>query len=97
VKSKIYLLLITLQVASISTVHAVSASNAIVRPRLSTDEVENQIVLDKKANPLYESNLLAPIREWKNGVAERTGFNWSIDYNALFMGVSDTGMEKWCG
>jgi len=90
VKSKIYLLLITLQVASISTVHAVSASNAIVRPRLSTDEVENQIVLDKKANPLYESNLLAPIREWKNGVAERTGFNWSIDYNALFMGVSDS-------
>jgi len=90
VKSKIYLLLITLQVASISTVHAVSASNAIVRPRLSTDEVENQIVLDKKANPLYESKLLAPIREWKNGVAERTGFNWSIDYNALFMGVSDS-------
>ncbi len=61
-----------------------------IRPRLSTNEVENQIELDKKANPLYESKLLAPIQEWKNGVAERTGFNWSLDYSALFMGVNDS-------
>jgi len=59
-----------------------------IKPRLSTDEVENQIVMDKEANPLYESKLLAPIHEWKNGVAERTGFNWSIDYSAIFLGVS---------
>ena len=50
-----------------------------VRPLLSTDQVENQIVLDKKANPLYESKLLKPILDWKKKVAERTGFNWSLD------------------
>ena len=61
-----------------------------LRPRLSTDEVENQIVMDREANPLYESKLLKPIQDWKVRVAERTGFNWSLDYNALFMGVSDS-------
>ena len=69
---------------------AYSEEGQLLRPLLSTDQVENQIELDKKANPLYESKLLAPIQEWKNGVAERTGFNWSLDYNALFMGVSDS-------
>ncbi len=64
-----------------------------VRPRLSTDEVENQIALDREANPLYESRLLAPIHDWKNGVAERTGFNWSLDYSALFMSVNDSPGE----
>ena len=64
-----------------------------VRPLLSTDQVENQIVLDKKANPLYESKLLKPIQDWKKKVAERTGFNWSLDYSALFMGVSGSPGE----
>lgn len=76
-----------------------------LRPRLSTDQVENQIVLDKKANPLYESKLLKPIQDWKVRVAERTGFNWSLDYSALFMGVSGSpgedsasgGMERFFG
>jgi len=90
VKLKIYLLLLTLHVASMSAVQAASESKAIVRPRLSTDEVENQIKLDRKANPLYESRLLKPIKNWKSRVAEQTGFNWSLDYNALFMGVSDS-------
>jgi len=90
VKLKIYLLLLTLHVASMSAVQAASESKAIVRPRLSTDEVENQIKLDRKANPLYESRLLKPIKNWKSKVAEQTGFNWSLDYNALFMGVSDS-------
>lgn len=63
------------------------------RSRLSTDEVENQIELDKQAMPLYESQMFAPIQEWKNGVAERTGFNWSLDYSALFIGVSDSPGE----
>lgn len=62
----------------------ISESN--IRPRISTDEVENQITLDREANLLYESRLLAPIHEWKNGVAKKTGFNWSLDYSALFMG-----------
>ncbi len=55
------------------------ASGNNIRPRLSTDEVENQITMDREANPLYESRLLAPLHEWKNGVADRTGFNWSLD------------------
>jgi porin len=40
---------------------------------LSTDQVENQITLDKKANPLYESRLLTPLRDWRDGVAEKQG------------------------
>ena len=69
------------------------ASESNIRPRLATDEVENQITMDRKANPLYESKLLAPIHEWKNGVAERTGFNWSLDYSALFMSVNNSPGE----
>jgi porin len=68
-----------------------------VRPLLSTDEVENQITMDRKANPLYQSRLFAPIKEWRNGVAERTGFNWSLDYSAVFMGVSDSPGEDSAG
>jgi len=67
-----------------------SGGDLNIRPRLSTDDVENQIILDRNANPLYESKLLTPVHAWKNGVAERTGFNWSLDYSALFMGVSDS-------
>lgn len=59
-----------------------------IQPRLSPDQVENQITLDRAANPLYESKLLAPLREWRDGVAEKTGFNWSLDYSALLMGVN---------
>jgi porin len=72
-------------------------SNSNIRPRLSLDEVENQIKLDREANPLYESKLLAPIHEWKNGVAERTGFNWSLDYSAAFMGVNNSPGEDNAG
>ena len=75
------------------SIYAFSEQNTTqdtIRPRLSTDEVENQIKLDRKANPLYESKLLKPIQDWKIGVAESTGFNWSIDYSALFMGVSES-------
>jgi porin len=68
-----------------------------IRPRLSTDEVENTITLDRTANPLYESKLLAPVRKWRDGVAEKTGFNWSLDYSALFMGVSTSPGEDQAG
>ena len=30
----------------------------------------------------------------EHGVAEKTGFNWNIDYSALFMGVSDSPSEE---
>ncbi len=64
-----------------------------VGPRLSTDEVENQITLDREANPFYESRLLGPVHDWKKGIAERTGFNWSLDYSTLFMSVNDSPGE----
>ena len=70
-----------------------SASATNVRPRLSTDEVENQIALDREVNPLYESRLLGPLKDWRDGVAEKTGFNWSLDYSALFMRVNSSPGE----
>ena len=70
-----------------------TTSEGDLNARLSTDQVENRIALDKKANPLYESRLLNPLRKWRDGMAEKTGFNWSIDYSALFMGVSDSPGE----
>ena len=76
---------------------AENTSGKEVGARLSTDEVENQIKLDKKVNPLYESRLLAPLRSWRDGVAEKTGFNWSIDYSAAFFGVSDSPGEDSAG
>ncbi len=78
----------------VSIVHAEETDTEdSLNPRLSPNQVENQIVLDKKANPLYESRILAPLRDWRDGLAEKTGFNWSIDYSALFMGVSDSPGE----
>jgi porin len=78
----------------VSIVHAEETDTEdSLNPRLSADQVENQIVLDKNANPLYESRILAPLRDWRDGLAEKTGFNWGIDYTALFMGVSDSPGE----
>lgn len=74
-----------------------AASETEVRPRLSTDDVENQIALDRESNPLYESILLGPISRWRDGVAEKTGFNWSLDYSAFFAGVSDSPGEDSAG
>lgn len=93
-KSTIYLLLLTLQAVLASAAQASSTANIAVPSNLSTDEVENQIEMDKNANPLYESKLLAPIHDWKSGVSERTGFNWSVDYSALAMGVSGSPGES---
>jgi porin len=74
-----------------------AASETEVRPRLSTDDVENQIALDRESNPLYESILLGPISRWRDGVAEKTGFHWSLDYSAFFAGVSDSPGEDSAG
>jgi porin len=91
VKSKILLFLATMLLAFTLTLRAAdSSAEDTIRPRLSTDEVENQIIMDRKANPLYESLLFKPIKEWRSGVAERTGFNWSLDYSAVVMGVNNS-------
>ncbi len=93
-KPKISLFLAAILLGFSPTLQAAnSTTENTVRPRLSTDEVENQINLDREANPLYESRLFAPIKEWKNAVAEKTGFNWSLDYSAFFVGVSDSPGE----
>ena len=59
-------------------------------PRLSADQVENQIALDRKANPLYESRLLAPLRDAKETLMEEHGLSFSLDYSALGMAVTDS-------
>ncbi|MBW2635527.1 MAG: carbohydrate porin [Deltaproteobacteria bacterium] len=93
----VYLSLVILGLTS-AIEAADSTSEGDIAPRLSTNEVENRITLDREANPLYESRLLSPLREWRDGVAEKTGFNWSIDYSALFMGVNESlGEERASG
>ncbi len=64
-----------------------------LNPLLSTDEVENQITMDREVNPLHKSEVFAPIKKWRSQVAENTGFHWSLDYSALFMAVSDSPGE----
>jgi len=99
-KTGLLLFLATVQFALPPALHAagsVSGSEQGMRPRMATDEVENQIAMDREVNPLYESRLLSPLHEWKKGVAERTGFNWSLDYSALYMSVSGSPGENHAG
>jgi porin len=93
-KTKLFSCIVTALVGFALSVHAAEIdSDNTIRLRLSPNEVENQITMDRETNPLYESRLLAPIHEWKNGVAKKTGFNWSLDYSALFLGVSGSPGE----
>lgn len=48
---------------------AESTAHDSVRTLLSTDEVENQISLDREANQRYVSKLLAPLRNWRDSLA----------------------------
>lgn len=77
------------------------AANAMddgrANPRLGPDEVENLIAQDRGADPLYQSRLTTPLRDWRDGVAERTGLNLSLDYTALYVGVSDSPGEEEAG
>ncbi len=70
-----------------------------INPHLSTDEVGNQQILDRKANPLYESKLLAPVADARDAFAGKTGLTMSLDYTAQFMGLSDSvaGADKNAG
>jgi porin len=97
-RKKVATCLSTVLLGIATFVHAAdTASESNISPRLATDEVENQITLDRKVNPLYESRLFAPLKEWRNGVAEKTGFNWSLDYSAAFMGVNNSPGEENAG
>jgi len=68
-------------------------------PHLSTDEVSNQQIMDRKANPLYTSKLLSPVADARDAFAEKTGLTMSLDYTAQFMGLSDSvaGADKSAG
>ena len=83
---------ITLVIALVGLASVVCADGTATRvsPKLSTDEVENQIEMDHQVNPLYESSLLAPARQWRDNVGEKTGLNMGIDYSVLFMRVNDS-------
>jgi porin len=98
-KPKIFIFLLTAFIGFPLATQAADTTPAenSFQPRLSTDQVENQITLDRQANPLYESRLLKPIHEWKDKVAEKIGFNWSLDYSALFMGVEGSPDEDNAG
>jgi porin len=101
-KTKICIYLSIALLGLVSAIHAVetapeTTSDNTIKPRLSTDEVENQITLDRKANPFYESRLLAPVRVWRDGVAEKTGLNMSLDYSALYMSVNNSPGEDNAG
>ena len=91
--SRVRTFVFSAMLGSLIAATAYSAENYLndaVQPRLSTNEVENQIALDREANPLYESHLFAPLKKWRDGVAEKTGINWSLDYSALFMSVNNS-------
>ncbi|SCY81268.1 carbohydrate porin [Desulfoluna spongiiphila] len=93
----IVMLIVSMGVVLVCGASEVSTEGKL-RPRLSPDEVENQITLDQKANPLYESRLLSPVREWRDGFAEKTGLHLGLDYSALYMHVSDSpGEDKASG
>lgn len=70
-----------------------------INPRLSPDEVSNQQALDREANPLYESQLLGPVADARDALAEKSGLSISVDYTAQFMGISDSvaGADKSAG
>jgi porin len=76
--------------ALIWTTNVWSSDAPTIIPGLSTDEVENQIALDRASDPLYTSRLLAPMREWRDNLGGQTGLNMSLDYSALYMHVSES-------
>ena len=59
-------------------------------PRLSPDDVDNQVAMDRKANPLHESKILTPLRETKERLIEEHGLSLGLDYSVLGMAVTDS-------
>ena len=62
-----------------------------INPRFSPHEVGNQQIMDREANPLYESRLLTPVADARDAFAEKSGLTMSLDYSAQFMGLSNAG------
>lgn len=98
-KAKLVWISSVLAAANLFAAEEVKEGGDTINPRLSTDEVSNQQTLDRNANPLYESKLLAPIADWRDGVAEKTGLSMSLDYTAMLMGQNQAvaGADKNAG
>ncbi|ADE55633.1 carbohydrate porin [Coraliomargarita akajimensis] len=67
-----------------------SAQDSKYNATQSPDQVENRIELDRQSKPLYESKLLAPVADWRDGLAEKMHLNLGLDYTAVYQGVSDS-------
>ena len=71
--NKVATFVVTVLMAMQSVMAAHAGQDARANPKLGPDEVENQIAQDKQVNPFYDSQLLAPLKAWRDGVAEKTG------------------------
>jgi porin len=91
--------LVFILVASALAAEEQSAEQESINPRLSPNEVSNQHIMDRQANPLYESQLLAPVVDARDAFAEKSGLTMNLDYTAQLMGLSDSvaGADKSAG
>lgn len=60
------------------------------QPNLGPDQTENLMTLDRRTQPLYESQFLKGIAENRDALAADSGFAWSLDYTAVWQGVSES-------
>ena len=63
-------------------------------PRLSPDQVENQMAADREANPLYESKLLSPIIDWRDQLGDEHGVHLGLDYSTVALAATDSAGEE---
>jgi len=64
-------------------------------PRLSPDQVENQMAADREVNPLYESKLLEPIISWRDQLADDHGIHLGVDYSTVALAATDSPGEDY--
>ena len=70
-KTKLCMTMVVLLAVGAFAKEETKAEDWDYRPVMSTDEVGNQQTLDSKANPLYESRLLAPVTDARDAFAEK--------------------------
>jgi len=69
------------------------------RPKLgSADQVDNRLALDKLViHEFFELPFLNPYFDFKNGLKEKHGFGFGLDYSALYFGTNSKMGEKNAG
>jgi porin len=72
-----------------------SRSSAPAPPQFGgPDQVENLIAEDEATTSrIVEERLLEPYFQWKNGLQEKHGFSFGIDYSMAYLGGSDSPPE----